>query len=87
MVGTTMFFSQPRDTPLYDPEISTIDFDMIGMSRIKLVGREAKVTPIPQNVEEKAQDTTPERPGRSLGTIRHSNAKLNAETRKQANYL
>ncbi|KAK5946775.1 hypothetical protein PMZ80_000918 [Knufia obscura] len=87
MIGTTMFFSQPRDTPLYDPEISTSDFDMIGMSRIKLVGREAKVTPIPQSAREKAPDASPERPGRSLGTIRHGNAKLNAEVRKQANFL
>jgi len=84
MIGTTMFFSQPRDTPLYDPEISTDDFDMVGMSRIKLVGREAKVTPIPQNVKENAST---ERPGQSLGTIKRSNARLNADLRKQANFL
>lgn len=84
MIGTTMFFSQPRDTLLYDPEISTNDFDMIGMSRIKLVGREAKVTPISQNAKETASS---ERPGQSLGTIRRSNAKVNADLRKQANFL
>lgn len=82
-----MFFSQPRDTPLYDPEISTNEFDMIGMSRIKLVGREAKVTPIPQQVKTKAQGASPERPGQSLGTIKRSNAKMNADLRKQANFL
>ena len=86
-IGTTMFFSQPRDTSLYDPEISTNDFDMIGMTRVKLVGRETKVTPIPQNVREKVPDANPERPGQSLGTIKRSNAKVNADLRKQANFL
>lgn len=89
-VGTTMFFSEPRDTPLYDPEISTSAFDLIGTSRIKLVGREAHVTPTAQTGQDRATSSANEqleRPGQSLGTIKRSNAKLNADLRKQANFL
>lgn len=95
MIGTNMFFSQPKETPLYDPEISTNDFDMIGISQIKLVGNPIKVTPIPQNAAASTAKTwtrneaptTPLQSGKSLGTIRRSNAKVNADLRKQANFL
>lgn len=87
MIGTTMFFGQPRETAFYEAELQTSDFDMIGTSRIKLVGTAAKVTPIPQNGKESKQTDTPARPGQSLGTIRRTNAKLNADLRKQASFL
>lgn len=95
MIGTNMFFSQPKETPLYDPEISTADFDLIGTSRIKLVGNPMKVTPlVPTAVGSGANGETqtesldvPDRPGKSLGTIRTTNAKVNADMRKQANFL
>lgn len=91
-----MFFSQGKETPLYDPEISTNDYDMVGMSRIKLVGNPMKVAPIAQNAAAPSGDgasvqsqplDTPEKPGKSLGTIRRSSAKVNADLRKQANFL
>lgn len=95
MIGTNMFFSQPKETPLYDPEISTNEFDMIGTSQIKLVGNSIKVTPISQNSAAPAKRTTlnepldvPSQPsGKSLGTIRRRSAKVNADLRKQANFL
>lgn len=95
MIGTNMFFSQPKETPLYDPEISTNDFDMIGISQIKLVGNPIKVTSIPQDAAASTTKTptrneasaTPLQSGKSLGTIRRSNAKVNADLRKQANFL
>ncbi|KAK5079164.1 hypothetical protein LTR64_002416 [Lithohypha guttulata] len=86
MMGTTMFFSQDQDTPLSEPLLSTSDFDMIGTSRIKLVGTAAKVTPAPQTSQENNKANVP-RPGQSLGTIRRTNAKLNADLRKQASFL
>lgn len=96
LIGTSMFFSQAKETPLYDPEISTNDYDMVGMSRIRLVGNPIKVTPLSQNAvltssaKPAYQDqpvNIPEKPGKSLGSIRRSSAKVNADLRKQANFL
>lgn len=96
LIGTSMFFSSAKETPLYDPEISTNDYDVIGTSRIKLVGNPVKVTPKAQHAA--ANPTTkapyqeqpaeiPDKPGKSLGTIRTTSAKNNADLRKQANFL
>lgn len=90
MIGTTMFFSDHRDTPLYDPELVTDELDMMGTSRIKLVGHLAKTTPIKQPVQgdEPGSSTAIDvDSGVSLGGIRSSNAKRNADLRKQANFL
>lgn len=90
MIGTTMFFSDHRDTPLYDPEIATDEFDMIGKSRVKLVGNLAKVTPIRQPSKESGSNSAAAidvNSTTSLGSIRSSNAKRNADLRKQANFL
>ena len=83
IVGTTMFFSYPQETALYDPALSTPEFELIGTSRIKLAGIVAKVTPMAQ---ESARTTTSVS-GQRLGTIRRANAKLNADLRKQAGFL
>ena len=40
LIGTNMFFSPPQDMPLIDPEMVTPNFDLIGTSRIKLVGND-----------------------------------------------
>lgn len=93
-----MFFSQAKETPLYDPEISTSDYDMIGTSRIRLVGNPIKITPKAQTAAATSLTRTlssyqdqpfdvPDKPGKSLGTIRRSSAKVNADLRKQANFL
>lgn len=82
LLGTTMFFSKPQQTTI-EPQVSHNDLDLLGTSRIKLVGTAAKVTPNQQS----ASGKQPERPGQSLGTIRSSNAKTNADLRKQANFL
>lgn len=83
MIGTTMFFSEPGDAALYDPDISTDQFDLIGTSRIKLVGNLVKVTPLPQR-----EGSAPEASsGKSLGTITSTNSKTNADRRKQAAFL
>lgn len=96
LIGTNMFFSQAKETPLYDPEISTSDYDMVGTSRIKLVGNPIKVTPIAQNtaavsgaktVSHNQMLDVPDKPGKSLGTIRRTSAKVNADLRKQASFL
>ena len=78
MIGTTMFFTQPQEMPIHEPEISSSEHDMIGTSRIKLVGTAAKVNP-----KENSNNVS----GKSLGTIRRTNAKLNSDLRKQANFL
>ena len=44
MVGTNMFFSSPDLTDPDDALRSTEDYNLIGTSRIKLVGHQAKVT-------------------------------------------
>lgn len=83
MIGTNMFFANPQDVPLYESELSTAEYDMIGMSRIKLVGTKTKLTPIQQSVV--SGHSVPA--GQSLGTIRRNNAKVNADLRKQASFL
>lgn len=88
-IGTTMFFSKPGEIPLYDADIQTKDFDMVGLTRIKLVGRQTKITPIETSKDQSAGKgvTVVENPGHSLGTIKRGNAKLNSDLRKQANFL
>lgn len=83
MIGTTMFLAQPQEIPFYDSELSTADYEMIGTSRIKLVGTRTKVIPIQQS----SNGDSSLRSGQSLGTIRRNHAKVNADLRKQASFL
>lgn len=78
MIGTTMFLAHPQEVPLYESELATADYDLIGTSRIKLVGTKTKLTSSHQSSTES---------GHSLGTIRRNNARVNADLRKQASFL
>ena len=48
MVGTNMFLNRPGDEVVADPLTRTREYDLIGTSRIKLVGHLAKVAEIPK---------------------------------------
>lgn len=84
MVGTIMFFAYSQDVPLCESELSTADYDLIGTSRIKLVGTKTKLIPVPQQ-SVSTESTVPA--GQGLGTIHRNNAKVNADLRKQASFL
>lgn len=89
MVGTNMFFIEHQDTPLFDPELATDEYDLVGTSRIKLVGQQATLKPKAAAApsEGSASNKKVEPAGKSLGTIRRNNAHLNIALRKQANFL
>lgn len=98
MVGTNMFFTHPG---LANPAMAlrtTDDYDLIGTSRIKLVGHEAKLAKKARPKEEApadASNSTDERQvdygeasdGRSFGNISRSNPKVNVQIKKQASFL
>lgn len=105
MVGTNMFFSQHDEAYPIEPLEATEHYDLIGTSRIKLVGHQAKLTPkqagkkrgrppnedgrtagVMQN-EDSYQEVENAAPGRSLGEIRYTNPKVNADVKKQARFL
>ncbi len=48
MVGTNMFFNRPGDEVVADALTRTREYELIGTSRIKLVGHLAKVAEIPK---------------------------------------
>lgn len=87
MVGTNMFFTEHQDTPLFDPELATDEYDLVGTSRIKLVGQQATLKPKPAPAPGTQSNKKVEPAGKSLGTIRRNNAHLNIALRKQANFL
>jgi hypothetical protein len=94
MMGTNMFFSEHDDEMGVDPLRSTEDYDLLGTSRIKLIGRKAKLTDKPgrkgeyghaaKDVQEEEMDL---RSGKGLGTLRSSNPVINRERKKQAKFL
>lgn len=99
LIGTNLFFSGPDDLPLSD-DLSTHDkYNFLGTSRIKLVGHRARVTQKPgtkkrgrprneNDIEEISIDEDEIlTPGKSLGNLRYSNAKVNADIKRQARFL
>ena len=97
MIGTNLFFTQNEDPVSLEGINADARYEVLGTSRIKLVGSKAKVTqkpPIrkrgrPPRDEEKRyreihlQETT----GKSLGDLHYSNAKVNMDVKKQAKFL
>lgn len=97
-IGTNMFFTKHQETPLHEPEIATEDYDLLGTSRIKLVGHRANIAPKPASkkrpypedtsrdeIEPQTEQFVPA--GRSLGTIKRTNPRINFEIKQQATFL
>jgi hypothetical protein len=94
MIGTNMFFSEHDEEMEADPLHSTEDYDLLGISRVKLIGRKAKLTDKPGRKEtggnagsdahDEGMDVTS---GKSFGTMRASNPVINRELKKQARFL
>ncbi|KAL2418058.1 hypothetical protein ABEF95_008533 [Exophiala dermatitidis] len=97
MVGTNMFFTAPRRANHTAGTLqSTDNYDLIGMSRIKLVGNRATMTKKSkraqaENAREEslpADDGDGDEPdGRSLGDIHRTNPQHNMQMKKQAMFL
>ncbi|KIW63007.1 hypothetical protein, variant [Phialophora macrospora] len=52
LVGTNMFFTHPETTDATEALRSTDDYNLIGLSRIKLIGHRAKITKRPAESNE-----------------------------------
>ena len=100
VIGTNLYFSEPSDHPKDSRLSAPGQFDFLGSSRIKLVGHRARVTQKsgtrkrgrPANEDREAEEADgPEEDalesGKSLGDLRFSSAKVNAEIRRQARFL
>ena len=94
MIGTNMFFSEHDEEMEADPLRSAEDYDLLGISRVKLIGRKAKLTDKPGRKEtypNAANDLRDEgidvTSGKGFGTIRASNPMTNRELKKQAKFL
>ncbi len=98
MVGTNMFFTDPGlSAEANATMLSTEDYDLVGLSRIKLLGQRGKVAKNMASASEgRADDArTNEQSveaddahdGRSLGDLKTSNPKLNKQIKKQAAFL
>ncbi|KIX03716.1 uncharacterized protein Z518_07269 [Rhinocladiella mackenziei CBS 650.93] len=90
MVGTNMFFTHPGLLDTIEILQSTDDYDLIGMSRIKLVGDRVQVSKKKgskkADVDAPAEhDEPPE--GRSLGNLNGTNPATNMQIKKQAAFL
>ena len=98
MIGTNMFFTQPsEELPSAEPLLRGTDFNLQGVSRIKLIAQRSKV--VAQPGPRKRARATDEEPhseteqegeavnGKALGTLRSNNAATNIEIRKQASFL
>jgi hypothetical protein len=94
MIGTNMFFSERDEEMEADPLRSAEDYDLLGISRVKLIGRKAKLTDKPgrketcrnagNDLRDEGMDVTS---GKGFGTIRASNPVVNRELKKQAKFL
>ncbi|KIV83451.1 hypothetical protein PV11_05474 [Exophiala sideris] len=97
MIGSNMFLAQPGLIESGEILHSADDFDLIGTSRIKLVGERTnliKKNPPAQETntseeDEQGQSVEPREAsdGRSFGDIRTPNAKTNAQIKRQASFL
>ena len=94
MIGTNMFFSEHDEEMEVEPLRSTEDYDLLGTSRIKLIGRKATLSNKPgrkgayRNMGDDIQDEGVDvSSGKGLGTLRSSNPTINKEVRRQAKFL
>jgi TFIIIC subunit triple barrel domain len=101
MIGTAMFFSKAEGQAEEDALMYTDDFQLIHTSRIKLIGQKANLSGKPgrkrprqaadslDEIDPEAEDVedNPIINGKSLGEIRTSNAKINADIKRQAAFL
>lgn len=96
MIGSNMFLAQPGMIDFDDILLSGDDYDLIGTSRIKLVGEPTNLVPkhppVPDGNGKEDEHGQPVEPqetpeGRSLGDIRHPNAKVNSQIKRQASFL
>lgn len=102
VVGTTMFFSRAEGGREGEDLVSTDDFHLINTSRIKLIGQKARLTGKAggkRRRQAEEDSSEPVRPhldydearrglnGKSLGEIRTSNSKTNADIKRQAVFL
>ena len=100
MIGTNMFFSKHQDDSNIAPLRSTEDYDLLGTSRIKLIGRKAtalnktrargsrRALVAGENLSEFLQDAEPEKvDGSSLGSLHFSNPSRNRDLKRQAAFL
>jgi TFIIIC subunit triple barrel domain len=96
MIGTNMFFTRPADSISETSIQSTPDFELLGTSRIKLVGRKTKMVPKsksrkrPFDDEDGMQDAGGEADpinGSTFPGFGVTNPKKNLERRKQAKFL
>ncbi|EXJ93096.1 hypothetical protein A1O3_01652 [Capronia epimyces CBS 606.96] len=97
LVGTSMFFTNPGLSNPAVTLLSTDDYDLIGTSRIKLVGDRATVSrkagskgevhPESVYAEGQSPQAEDEPRGRSLGSLLRTNPKTNVQIKKQAAFL
>jgi TFIIIC subunit triple barrel domain len=102
LIGTAMFFTKAEVGNDQDALIITDDFRLITTSRIKLVGQKAKLIGKPGRKRRREPDEDPSHTmpeeialddeaslirGKSLGEIRTSNPKTNADIKRQAAFL
>ena len=74
MVGTNMFFNRPGDEVVAEPLTRTREYDLIGTSRVKLVGHLAKLAEIPKGRKRDRSSYEDE-------------GETGQQTRQQANFL
>jgi hypothetical protein len=102
LIGTAMFFSRAGPGIDQEALMSTDDFHLINTSRIKLIGQKAKLTgkagrkrqrqvddesPEAVHADNVQEEDTSQIRGKSLGTIRTFNPKINADIKRQAAFL
>ena len=100
MIGTSMFFSKHQEEPHTAPLRSTEDYDLLGTSRVKLIGRKATVlnktrprgskrtSVAGEKLSESLQDEEPEKmDGSSLGSLHFRNPSRNKDLKRQAAFL
>ena len=92
MVGTNMFFVQPGFADEMQPLQSTEDFDLLGMSRIKLAGHRANVKKRPrpkEHIDNPTGDVQAQQKGDNIdpGSRFNSSTDLEPERKRQANFL
>jgi hypothetical protein len=102
MIGTAMFFSKSEAGTEEEVLMSTNDFRLVNTSRIKLIGQKAKLAGKPgRKRPRQAEDDSVDAilsdgvdddgiammSGKSLGEIRTSNSKVNADIKRQAAFL
>lgn len=94
MIGTNMFFSEHDDNIEAEPLRATDDYDLLGTSRVKLIGRKAKLTSKPakkgehHNAAHDLDDAEMDlKDGKGFGSLRSSNPVINRERKRQARFL